>query len=92
VFEVVVVVGERLLRVERWIDVTKPDFADIFWSEVRNAVERLQCVECVASNQQIVAGPSLGNLPRGTYLVEESYLGDTIVRGRQPLVGAILVS
>jgi hypothetical protein len=93
VFESIVVVLERLTRVERWVDVGQLDLAQVLVPELGDGGQRGQRVQRVATDEQVVAGAFMvgGDLAHRGHVVQQPDLGHPVVARRRPLVRAVLV-
>lgn len=84
--ERVVVVKERLLGVERRVEVGELDLAEVALGVRRDLGEAREGVQRIAPDEEILGG----RIADRSRLVEESDLGDPVVGRRQPVPGPVL--
>src|SRR4051794_11733622 len=89
----VVVLKERLLSVERRVEVSQLDLAHVLLSKLRKRDHACESVERVTPNQEVVARATLlrTDLSHSARAVEQSYLRDSVIRRSHPDVAPVLV-
>lgn len=90
----VVVLRERLLRVERWVHVHEAHLADVLRSELRQSRQAVQRGQRIATDKQVVVCSFRlrANITNSAGIVKEPHFSHAVVARWHPLVAAVLVS
>jgi len=87
----VIVLRECLAGVEGRVEICQLDLAQVLPSERGQLAETGERVEGVAADQEVVGRTVPADLANGIDVVKEPNLSNPVVRGVEPLVGAVVV-
>jgi hypothetical protein len=87
----IVVLKEALLGIKRRVEVSELDLSHVLACELRKTSKATQAVKCIATDKEVVTRTIPTDLADRLRVVEETDLRDPIVRGRYPLISAVVV-